>query len=176
MLEQVKPVNGMIQTMGLEFNQPGFNQSLPWENIGQPIVAPNLTSMTGGVLLDTSHGPVTLEVPEVTDRYIVFQRIDGFTHNFHYIGTRADGGKAGRVTFHRPSQDVNPNVTLVTVETDHAVIVIRIDIADESELPGCERSWMASRSSTHPHRPARIPPTTPTRPPRPTSRTSSTTS
>lgn len=136
MLEQVKTVNGMIQTMGLEFNQPGFNQSLPWENIGQPIVAPNLTSMTGGVLLDTSHGPVTLEVPEVTDRYIVFQCIDGFTHNFHYIGiTRADGGKAGRVTFHRPGQDVNPNATLVMVETDHAVIVIHIDIADESELP-----------------------------------------
>ena len=95
MLEQVKTVNGMIQTMGMEFNRPGFNPGLPWENIGQPIVAPNLTSITGGVLLDVSHGPVTLEVPEVTDRYIVFQCIDGFSHNFHYIGTRADGGRQG---------------------------------------------------------------------------------
>lgn len=135
MLEQVKTVNGMIQTMGLEFNRAGFNQSLPWDNVGQPIVAPNLTSMTGGVIVDMSHGPVTLEVPEVTDRYIVFQCIDGFTHNFHYIGTRADGGRAGRHTFYRPGQEVDPNATAVMVETDHAVIVIRIDIADESELP-----------------------------------------
>lgn len=135
MLEQVKTVNAMLQTGGLEFNQAAFNQSLPWDNVGQPIVAPNLTSMTGGIILDVSRGPVTLEVPEVTDRYIVYQCIDGFTHNFHYLGTRADGGRAGHHTFHRPGQEVDPNATSVTVETDHAVIVIRIDIADESELP-----------------------------------------
>ncbi len=135
MLEQVKTVNAMITRSGMRVNRAVFNPKLPWDNVGMPIVAPNLTSMTGGVILDMSHGPVTLEVPEVTDRYIVFQCIDGFTHNFHYIGTRADGGRAGRHVFHRPGQTVPSGSTPVVVETDHAMIVIRIDIADESELP-----------------------------------------
>ena len=57
MLEQVKTVNGMQQFMGMQqFNQPATNPKLPWENVGMPIVAPNLTSMTGGILLDLS-GP-----------------------------------------------------------------------------------------------------------------------
>jgi hypothetical protein len=134
MLEQVKTVNGMIEFMGAEFNRAVFNRSLPWENVGMPIVAPNLTSMTGGILLDMSGGPVTIQVPEVTDRYIVFQCIDGFTHNFYYLGTRSDGGAARRVTFHRPGQALpDLGATPVEVETDHAVIVIRIDIADESD-------------------------------------------
>ena len=50
MMEQVKIVNGMQKFMGTEFNKVTMNPKLPWENVGQPIVAPNLTSMTGGVL------------------------------------------------------------------------------------------------------------------------------
>ena len=68
MMEQVKTVNGMMQFMNLKFNQVAMNEKLPWENVGMPIVAPNLTSMTGGVLLDLSQGPVTIEIPEVKDR------------------------------------------------------------------------------------------------------------
>jgi len=48
MLEQVKTINGMMKFMDLDFNEPVFNRTLPWETVGQPIVAPNLTSMTGG--------------------------------------------------------------------------------------------------------------------------------
>lgn len=134
MLEQVKTVNGMIHVSGMEFNRAVFNPNLPWDNVGMPIVAPNLTSMTGGILLDMSHGPVTVEIPEVADRYIVYQCIDGFTHNFHYMGSRADGGRAGRYVFYRPGQDVGTDAVPVEVETDHAIIVVRIDITDATEL------------------------------------------
>ena len=134
MLEMVKTVNGAMEFSGNEFNRAVFNRSLPWDNVGMPIVAPNLTSMTGSVLLDMSQGPVTLETPEVTDRYIVYQCIDGFTHNFHYMGSRADGGRGGRYVFHRPGQTLpDPAATPVEVETDHAVVVVRIDISDASE-------------------------------------------
>jgi len=75
MMEQVKTINGMREFMGLEFNITAMNPKLPWDNVGMPIVAPNLTSMTGGVLIDLSNGPVTLEIPEMKDRYNVF----GFT-------------------------------------------------------------------------------------------------
>lgn len=134
MIEQVKTVNGMVAFMGLEFNKTAMNPALPWDNVGMPIVAPNLTSMTGGILLDLSQGPVTVEIPEVKDRYIVFQCIDAFTHNFFYMGTRATGGEGGRFTFYHKGQALpGGDATPVEVESDHAFIVVRIDIADADE-------------------------------------------
>ncbi|HCB48101.1 MAG TPA: hypothetical protein DEP47_00915 [Chloroflexi bacterium] len=134
LMEQVKTVNGMFQFTGLIPNKPNMNPKLPWENIGMPIVAPNLTSMTGGVFVDISHGPVTLEIPEVKDRYIVYQCIDVFTHNFFYLGTRANNGEAGRFVFYNKHQQLpNNDATPVLMEGDHAIVVIRIDIANEDE-------------------------------------------
>ena len=134
MLEQVKTINGMMEFMGSGFNRANFNPKLPWENVGMPIVAPNLTSMTGGILLSTTYGPVTIEIPEVKDRYIVYQCIDAFTHNFYYMGTRANHGDGGRFTFHNKGQQLpDLNATPIEMESDHGGIVIRIDIADASE-------------------------------------------
>jgi len=134
LMEQVKTINGMFKFMGLIPNKPAMNTKLPWQNVGQPIVAPNLTSMTGGLFIDISHGPVTLEIPEVKDRYIVYQCIDVFTHNFYYMGTRANHGEAGRFVFHNKRQQfLDKDATPVLMEGDHAIIVIRIDIANEDE-------------------------------------------
>ncbi len=134
LMEQVKTVNGMVEFLGLALNKPAMNPKLPWDSVGMPIVAPNLTSMTGGVMIDISHGPVTFEIPEVKDRYIVYQCIDVFTHNFYYMGTRADGGEGGRFVFHSKGQQVpETGATLVEMEGDHAIIVVRIDIKDAEE-------------------------------------------
>jgi hypothetical protein len=135
MMEQVKTVNGMFDFMGMELNVPSMNARLPRENVGLPIVAPNLTSMTGGIVIDISHGPVTIEIPEVKDRYIVYQLVDVFTHNFAYLGTRANGGEGGRFVFHNASQapDVE-GATPIETEGDHLVAVIRIHIADEADF------------------------------------------
>jgi len=134
LMEQVKTINGMFKFMGLTPNKPSMNTKLPMENVGMPIVAPNLTSMTGGLFIDISHGPVTLEIPEVKDRYIVYQCIDVFTHNFYYMGSRANHGEAGRFVFHNKRQQLpDKDATPVLMEGDHAIIVIRIDIANEDE-------------------------------------------
>ncbi len=134
MMEQVKTVNGMKEFMGLEANKPSMNTKLPWDSVGMPIVAPNLTSMTGGMLIDISKGPVTVEIPQVKDRYIVYQCIDVFTHNFYYMGTRANNGDAGRFTFHNKGQKLpDMDATPVETEGDHAIIVIRIDIGSAEE-------------------------------------------
>ena len=134
MMEQVKTVNGMFEFMGLKPNQVAMNAKLPWESVGMPIVAPNLTSMTGGIFVDISHGPVTIEIPEVKDRYIVYQCVDVFTHNFHYMGTRGNSGEGGRFIFHNASQVISDSsATAVEMEGDHAIIVIRIDIKNEDE-------------------------------------------
>lgn len=134
MMEQVKTVNGMFEFMGLGPNQVAMNAKLPWESVGMPIVAPNLTSMTGGIFVDISHGPVTIEIPEVKDRYIVYQIIDVFTHNFSYLGTRGNSGESGRFIFHNASQVISDSsATPVEMEGDHAMIVVRIDIKNEDE-------------------------------------------
>ena len=134
MMEQVKTVNGMIAFMNMTPNKVVMNTKLPRENVGMPIVAPNLTSMTGGVLIDISQGPVTIEIPEVKDRYIVYQCVDVFTHNFHYLGTRGNGGEAGQFVFHNASQTPPDNgATPIEMEGDHAVVVIRIDIKNDDE-------------------------------------------
>ncbi len=134
MLEQVKTLNGMMEFTGVGFNRATFNSNLPWENVGMPIVAPNLTSMTGGILVGTTYGPVTIEIPEVKDRYIVYQCIDAFTHNFYYMGTRANNGDGGRITFYNKGQQLQDlKAVPVEIESDHAIVVIRIDIADASE-------------------------------------------
>ncbi len=134
MMEQVKTINGMFEFMDMRPNEVSMNSRLPMDNVGMPIVAPNLTSMTGGVFLDFSAGPVTVEIPEVKDRYIVYQAIDVFTHNFYYMGTRGNQGEGGRFVFYREGQELpDSDATPVLVEGDHAIIVIRIDIKDETE-------------------------------------------
>ena len=134
LMEQVKTVNGMQKFMGLEFNKPAMNPKLPWDNVGMPIVAPNLTSMTGGLLLDVSMEPITIEIPEMKDRYNVFQCIDVFTHNFYYMGSRATHGEAGQFIFYTKEQELpQSDATPVLVEGDHLIIIVRIDIESEEE-------------------------------------------
>ena len=57
LMEQVKTVNGMFEFMGLGPNHVAMNTKLPRESVGMPIVAPNLTSMTGGVFIDNFPWP-----------------------------------------------------------------------------------------------------------------------
>lgn len=136
MMEQVKTINGTFEFMGMKPNVVAMNPRYPMDNIGQVVVAPNLTSMTGGLFIDISAGPVTIEIPEVKDRYIVYQFVDVFTHNFYYLGTRANGGEAGRFTFYNKNQQKpdSSTGTPVLMEGDHALLANRIDIKDRSEL------------------------------------------
>lgn len=94
-LEQVKTINGVIEFMGLEFNKLNFEGRLPWQNVVKSIVAPNLTSNTGGIRVGTIYGPATLEILETKERNIDCQCFDTCTHNFYYIGTRANNGHGG---------------------------------------------------------------------------------
>ncbi len=135
MMEQVKTINGMIQYNKMIPNVVNNIPVYPMENVGQPIVLNNLTSMTGGAYIDISGGPVTLEVPEVQDRYIVYQFIDVFTHNFYYIGSGSNNGEAGQFIFYNKNQTLPENniATPVLMEGDHLVMIVRIDIKNRSE-------------------------------------------
>lgn len=126
----------MIQVNNVQPNELFVNEAYPAENIDQPIVLNNLTSMTGGGYIDISGGPVTLEIPEVKDRFVVYQFIDVFTHNFFYSGTITDGGEGGRYILYNNTQEVpdDPTATPVLMEGDLAILSCRMDIKDRSEL------------------------------------------
>ena len=135
LLEQVKTMNDMFEYNNMTPNTVIMVPNFPMDNVGMPIVAPNLTSMTGGIFLDISAGPVTLEIPEVKDRYLVYQCVDVFTHNFFYMGSRGNHGEAGSFTFYNHEQQLPGNTTTpVLMEGDFAFVVVRIDIKDRSEV------------------------------------------
>jgi hypothetical protein len=59
------------------------------------VITPNADTPYSLALLDLRAEPVVLQVPAVTDRYYVFQFVDLFGTNPHFIGSRATGSKAG---------------------------------------------------------------------------------
>jgi hypothetical protein len=59
------------------------------------VVTPNADTPYSLGLLDLRAEPVVLQVPSITDRYYVFQFVDLFGTNPHFIGSRATGSGAG---------------------------------------------------------------------------------
>jgi len=59
------------------------------------VVTPNADTPYSLALLDLRAEPVVLQVPAVTDRYYVFQFVDLFGTNPHFVGSRATGSDAG---------------------------------------------------------------------------------
>ena len=59
------------------------------------VVTPNADTPYSMGMLDLRAEPVVLQVPEVTERYYVFQFVDLFGTNPHFIGSRATGSGAG---------------------------------------------------------------------------------
>ncbi len=59
------------------------------------VVTPNADTPYSFGLLDLRAEPVVIQVPSVTDRYYVFQFVDLFGTNPHFIGSRATGSGAG---------------------------------------------------------------------------------
>jgi hypothetical protein len=59
------------------------------------VITPNADTPYSAALLDLRAEPVVLQLPAVTDRYYVFQFVDLFGTNPHFLGSRATGSKAG---------------------------------------------------------------------------------
>ena len=59
------------------------------------VITPNADTPYSFVLLDLRAEPMVLQVPAITDRYYVFQFVDLFGTNPHFVGSRATGSDAG---------------------------------------------------------------------------------
>jgi hypothetical protein len=59
------------------------------DHTSRGVTTPNNDTLYSSSFLDLSHGPLVLEVPEITDRYFSLALMDFYTNNFAYVGTRA---------------------------------------------------------------------------------------
>ncbi|RYJ42785.1 DUF1254 domain-containing protein [Flavobacterium beibuense] len=94
----------------IDKNSPGYrselniisNDSKPADDTRKDVVSMNADTPYSVFAMDLRTEPMVFSVPEINDRYYVFQFIDLFTHNFAYIGTRVTGNEAGDYLFVGP--------------------------------------------------------------------------
>lgn len=102
------------------------------------VQTPNSDTPYSMACLDLRAEPVVITVPAIEEnRYFSIQLIDGFTHNFYYIGSRTTGNTGGNYLFVGPdwTADLPAGFTeVVRCETQFAVAVIRTQLFDPSDL------------------------------------------
>lgn len=63
--------------------------------LSRSVVAPNVDTLYSVAWLDLRGGPVSLTLPDTTDRYVVFEILDIYSNVFANIGTRLNGSQPG---------------------------------------------------------------------------------
>lgn len=126
---------------------PGFrgplnqisNDTVPADDTRKDVVTMNGDTPYSAFGLDLRDEPMVLSVPEINDRYYVFQCVDLFTHNFAYIGTRTTGTKPGVYLFVGPGyKGVIPKDTFSAVfrsESQFVTIIGRTQLKGKNDLP-----------------------------------------
>ncbi len=91
------------------------------------VVRPNFDTLYSTAWLDLGPEPLVMTLPK-TDRYHVFQMMDGWSEVFAAPGTRMTGGKGGNVLIAGPRWrgDVLKDMELLRSPTVHAWIIGRI--------------------------------------------------
>jgi hypothetical protein len=89
--------------------------------------------------LDVRSEPIVIIVPPIEDnRYYSVQMIDGFTHNFHYIGSRTTGNKGGKYLVAGPDwKGEKPEGfdDVIQSETNIVFAFFRTQLFDPADLP-----------------------------------------
>lgn len=101
-------------------------------------VTPNSDTPYSFAGLDLRAEPVVITVPKIeTNRYFVFQRMDLYTFNFAYIGSRTTGNSGGTYLIAGPNWKgkVPNNITKVlNAETELATLVGRTQLFNPDDL------------------------------------------
>ncbi|MGA8844742.1 MAG: DUF1254 domain-containing protein [Nitrososphaeraceae archaeon] len=86
--------------------------------------------------LNLTKEPIILKIPEIKDRYQVFQFIDAYDNDFHYLGTRTTGEKGGIYAITGP--DWNGQIPAMMQEikspTNSMLLLSRILVKGPREL------------------------------------------
>jgi len=114
-------------------NQMGHAKAFPPATF-RDVVRPNFDTLYSSATCDLSAGPLVLTLPK-TDRYHVFQMMDGWTEVFAAPGTRMNGGAGGRYLIAGPrfAGDVTAGMELLRSPTDVVWIIGRIQTNGPSD-------------------------------------------
>jgi hypothetical protein len=123
-----------------------FNQikSIPdvYTYLDTAMQTPNSDTPYGYGGLDLRSEPVVIIVPPIEEsRYFSVQMIDGFTHNFYYIGSRTTGNKGGKFLFVGPDwKGEKPSGfdDVIEAETNLVFAFFRTQLFDPSDLANVE--------------------------------------
>lgn len=102
------------------------------------VVTPNADTPYSMALLDLRAEPLVLQVPAVTDRYYVFQFVDLFGTNPHFIGSRATGSGAGTYLLVGPGWDGAAGDefdNVLAFDTDLVFVIGRTQLLGADDVP-----------------------------------------
>ena len=102
------------------------------------VITPNADTPYSMALLDLRAEPVVLQVPAVTDRYYVFQFVDLFGTNPHFIGSRATGSDEGTYLIVGPGWDGEAGDAFESVlpfDTDLVFVIGRTQLLGQDDVP-----------------------------------------
>lgn len=105
------------------------------------VVRPNVDTLYSSAMLDLSRGPVLLDMPAVTDRYVLMALLDAWSNNFAGVGTQTHGATAGHYAITGPgwSGGVPMGYERIDAPTDLVWIVGRTELRDESDVSAVNR-------------------------------------
>ena len=112
----------------------GLWASRPWADVSRAVTSPNSDTLYSIAFVDTTKGPVRLEVPDCDGRYLSVQITDMYTNNNFILSPRTPGGTAG--VWHLLSPDSDPhNTRELRLATPHAWLIVRILLEGQADLP-----------------------------------------
>jgi hypothetical protein len=102
------------------------------------VITPNADTPYSMALLDLRAEPVVLQVPAITDRYYVFQFVDLFGTNPHFIGSRATGSGDGIYLLVGPGWEGEAGDEfdgVLPFDTDLAFAIGRTQLLGKEDVP-----------------------------------------
>lgn len=101
------------------------------------VVSPNADTLYSIAQVDVGPEPLVLRIPEIADRYYVFQFVDAWTNNFAYVGERSAGAQPGESLLVAPgwSGEAPEGMRVIHAPTNLFLIAVRILVKGEDDLP-----------------------------------------
>jgi hypothetical protein len=98
------------------------------------VTTPNNDTLYSNAFVDTTQGPVSLEIPDCGSRYLSVQVMDMYTNNNFILSPRNPGGAAGRWRLISPdahSRDARD----LRMATPHGWLIARVLLDGPADLP-----------------------------------------
>jgi hypothetical protein len=98
------------------------------------VTTPNNDTLYSNAFIDTTAGPVWLQIPDCHKRYLSVQIMDMYTNNNFILSPRLEGGAAGRWRIIAPGS-IPRGARDLRVATPHAWVVARVLVDGPTDLP-----------------------------------------